>query len=208
MAVQKPIVKAGVQAIRQRGRPRAFDEAALFRQAQSIFWRQGYAATSFNEVSAATGISKPSLYGAFTDKTGLFLKTLDLYFNNTLPLMETAFAIQPLRMAIERVLMEDIVVFTKRADQRGCYFICVFAEAARSDPRLEAVARKVWRRINQQIEARLKSARPDELPPGWDFAATSDMVFSTHVTLAVRARSGASVLELQNHVRRIAAVFP
>jgi AcrR family transcriptional regulator len=44
-----------------------------------LFWRHGYEATSVAELTAAMGITPPSLYAAFGDKQGLFLAAVRRY---------------------------------------------------------------------------------------------------------------------------------
>ena len=60
-------------------RPRKFDEGAVVGAAREQFWDGGYAATSVDDLTAATGLGKGSLYGAFGDKHALFLRALDDY---------------------------------------------------------------------------------------------------------------------------------
>ena len=43
------------------------------------FWRYGYETTSVAELTAAMGITAPSLYTAFGDKKHLFLEAMRLY---------------------------------------------------------------------------------------------------------------------------------
>src|SRR5690348_9419668 len=62
---------------RGRGRPRAYDPQAALQRATDRFWRSGYSSTSLDEISAATGMNRPSLYAAFGDKHTLYLKALD-----------------------------------------------------------------------------------------------------------------------------------
>ena len=62
-----------------RGRPRKFDTDAVLAQVRETFWRYGYAGTSMDQLAAATGLHKPSLYGAFGDKKKLYLAALDNY---------------------------------------------------------------------------------------------------------------------------------
>ena len=52
-------------------RPRTFDEADVVEAARDQFWNRGYAATSVDDLTAATGLGKGSLYGAFGDKHSL-----------------------------------------------------------------------------------------------------------------------------------------
>jgi TetR/AcrR family transcriptional repressor of nem operon len=60
-------------------RPREFDEEDVVLAARERFWSTGYAATTLDDVLAATGLGKGSLYGAFGDKHQLFLRVFDDY---------------------------------------------------------------------------------------------------------------------------------
>jgi TetR/AcrR family transcriptional repressor of nem operon len=60
-------------------RPREFDESAVLDSARDQFWRSGYAGTSVADLTAATGLGKGSLYGAFGDKHALYMRTLEGY---------------------------------------------------------------------------------------------------------------------------------
>ncbi|GAC1413536.1 MAG: TetR/AcrR family transcriptional regulator [Mycobacterium sp.] len=65
-------------------RPRKFDESDVVAAARDEFWSRGYAATSMDDLTAVTGLGKGSLYGAFGDKHGLFLRALDNYIDTAL----------------------------------------------------------------------------------------------------------------------------
>ncbi len=60
-------------------RPREFDETTVIQKATEVFWAKGYASTSIQDLVDATGLQRGSLYGAFGDKHGLYLATLDAY---------------------------------------------------------------------------------------------------------------------------------
>ncbi len=60
-------------------RPRKFDEQAVLDAAQREFRSHGYAGTSLQDLMGATGLGKGSLYAAFGDKRGLYLRALDDY---------------------------------------------------------------------------------------------------------------------------------
>lgn len=65
----------------RRGRPRSFDEAAVLQHAQMIFLERGFEATAYEEIADATGLSKPSLYNSFGDKSSMFEQALASYAN-------------------------------------------------------------------------------------------------------------------------------
>lgn len=60
-------------------RPREFEEEAVVEAALAVFWRQGYQATSIQDLVEATGVNRGSLYDTFGDKHGLFLEAVDYY---------------------------------------------------------------------------------------------------------------------------------
>src|SRR6185369_10477201 len=66
-------------APKRRGRPRAYEPEVALARALDVFWREGFAATSLDDLSAATGMNRPSLYGAFGDKRELYIKSYESY---------------------------------------------------------------------------------------------------------------------------------
>ena len=64
---------------RKTGRPLSFDRQAALQQAMLTFWRHGYETTSISNLTAAMGVTAPSLYTAFGDKKRLFLEAMRLY---------------------------------------------------------------------------------------------------------------------------------
>ncbi|MCC8960765.1 helix-turn-helix transcriptional regulator [Bradyrhizobium sp. Pear76] len=61
---------------RQRGRPRRYDADAARRAIAAQFRSAGYEATSLDDISAVTGMRRPSLYLAFGDKQAMYLACL------------------------------------------------------------------------------------------------------------------------------------
>ena len=60
-------------------RPREFEEEEVVKAALAVFWRQGYQATSVQDLVEATGVNRGSLYDTFGDKHGLFLEVVAYY---------------------------------------------------------------------------------------------------------------------------------
>src|SRR3979411_840238 len=64
---------------KRRGPPRAQSRAGALARALDVFWKDGFAAPSLDDLSAATGMNRPSLYGAFGDKRELYIKSYARY---------------------------------------------------------------------------------------------------------------------------------
>ena len=61
------------------GRPRSFDTATVLQAVEEQFRATGYAGTSLDDVAAATGLGRGSIYAAFGDKHELFMRSLTEY---------------------------------------------------------------------------------------------------------------------------------
>ena len=79
----------------QRGRPRSFDEAEVLRRAQKVFLEQGFEATSYEDIALAMGLSKPSLYNTFGDKTALFERSITDYVDHAREQIMASFTTAP-----------------------------------------------------------------------------------------------------------------
>src|SRR6202030_156629 len=64
-------------------RPREFDREEALECATGVFWAKGYASTSTDELLAAMGIGRQSLYNTFQDKRALYLEALERYQRTT-----------------------------------------------------------------------------------------------------------------------------
>jgi len=60
-------------------RQREFDTDAVLVAAMDLFWEQGYEATSVEDITAATGLSRSSLYQAFGSKRALLDRAIGRY---------------------------------------------------------------------------------------------------------------------------------
>ena len=61
------------------GRPRKFNEDEVLQRAAKVFLNDGFEASSYESISEAMGLSKPSLYNAFGDKQALFTRVIADY---------------------------------------------------------------------------------------------------------------------------------
>jgi AcrR family transcriptional regulator len=181
------------QPKRPRGRPRAYDPDAALAQAMELFWTTGYAATSLDQLGDATGMNRPSLYGAFGDKRELYLKVLQRYREGGEALQDRALSGErPLREELRQCYRDALGLYYAGEDgPRGCFLIGTALTEAVKDPAMRAAVAESLRALDRKFERRLKLAKErGELPRDADPAALARFAASVVHTLAIRSRAG------------------
>jgi len=186
-------------APRGRGRPRQYDPERALADAAQVFWKHGYAATSLDDLVAATGMNRPSLYAAFGDKRDLYLKTLERYQQRSRAIGREIIADDPpLRIFLKRFYDAALDIYLAAGDEaRGCYSISTAPAQATTDPAvrdfLAASISGTDTFIGRQI---VKAIERGEVPSNADAEALAQMATAAMHTIAVRARVGVSRKEL------------
>ena len=94
-----------------RGRARGYDDQreAIVARAAELFARQGYHATSMNQVAEACGLSKPTLYHYYRDKDALLVQIADGHVSRLQALVGEVLALRLEPEARFRELVRRIV---------------------------------------------------------------------------------------------------
>ena len=178
-----------------RGRPRAYDPDEALVQARDAFWDGGYTGTSLDDLSDATGMNRPSLYGAFGDKRALYLETLERYRELGREAMKEELSYElPVADALRRVFARAISLYLAgRQGARGCFLIGTAATESVRDAKIRSVFAAGLHELDDQLEARLRHAREQgEIDSDIDPAALARVVCGVMNSLALRARAGDS----------------
>src|SRR4030088_1241418 len=128
-------------APKRRGRPRAYQPEIALGKVLDLFRKDGFAATSLDDLSAATGMNRPSLYGAFGDKRELYLKSYARYRADARASMSVIFRDElPIRERLGRIYAVALGIYLSgEAGPRGCFTVMTAASEAISDPEIRAL---------------------------------------------------------------------
>ena len=177
----------------RRGRPRSYDPDQALAQATAAFWDAGYSATSLDDLSAATGMNRPSLYGAFGDKQTLYLKAIEGYRAMAREGMRGALPDEgPLKAALGELYRKAISLYLSGDHgARGCLLTSTAATEAVMDAKIRRAARAALEEIDAAFAARFRLARErDDLPRSADPATLAKLASAVLHTLSIRARTG------------------
>lgn len=189
---------------RTRGRPRQFDEQEARQAILHVFWEKGFSATSLDDLSKATGMVRPSLYGAFGSKVDMYLMSMDVFLEGLADVRgKLAVATDP-QGAVESFLlgMIDAYFDDENGKQFGCFLVGTAIAEAPSYPEIRTALTDRLNRLNSLLYAALERLAPDTPADRIQFAAEQSA--ATMHSIAVRARSGEARDALTDFARRTA----
>lgn len=174
-------------------RPREFDMDLALEAAMQLFWTRGYEATSIEQLLAAMGIARGSLYKAFADKRAVYLAALQRYLDGEITAMERGLrAPGPLLARIEAALAGAITPLDG-GERRGCLLCNAAVEMAPSDADVASLAEGGMGRIAAAFTAALAAAptgAAKAAPGPTEAAAAGEWLAASYMGLRVRAKAG------------------
>src|SRR4030081_588653 len=138
---KKPAANPHASEPKPRGRPRAYQPEIALGKALDLFRKDGFAATSLDDLSAATGMNRPSLYGAFGDKRELYIKSYRRYREDARARLQDIFREeQPIRQRLQRIYAVALDIYLSgEAGPRGCFTVMTAASEAVADSEIRAM---------------------------------------------------------------------
>ena len=184
---------------KRRGRPRTYEPEVALGKALDLFRKEGFAATSLDDLSAATGMNRPSLYGAFGDKRELFIKSYQRYREDARAAMAGIFRDElPIRQRLARIYAVALDIYLSGDSPRGCFTVMTAASEAVSDPDIRAMVLEGLAELDKAFAACFRRAKEKgELPASADPVALAQIASSTIHTIAIRARARTPRKELE-----------
>jgi AcrR family transcriptional regulator len=199
-----PASPPDLTAPKRRGRPRAYQPEIALGKALDLFRKDGFAATSLDDLSAATGMNRPSLYGAFGDKRELYIKSYQRYRADARAAMIDIFGDElPIRKRLEKIYAVALDIYLSgEAGPRGCFTVMTAASEAVADPDIRAMVLEGFVELDKAFASCFHLARENgELPVTADPMALAQIASATIHTIAIRARARVPRKELEAIVK-------
>ena len=178
---------------RRLGRPLSFDREAALHQAMLLFWRHGYEGTSLSDLTAAMGVTAPSVYTAFGDKKRLFFEAVDRYLSGRDTPARSIGQAASARDAALALLQAAAVAFTGADTPSGCLLAsaAISCSSAGSDVKAElaSIRSGIETALRNRIEADVAGGR---MPPATDAEALAGHVVAVVQGMSTLARDGAA----------------
>lgn len=163
------------------GRPVSFDRTSTIEAATNLYWQSGVAATSFNKVSRALGVSKPTLYRYFGDEDGLVSAAIEHYVSQRTLYADLLGATGDIRTDLNAWFDKQIDdLYQRHADASmptGCLLMECVQLGNAIGKKSRATVHQAVQGILDMFEERLKAAEAaGQLRPGIDLNAAVRLV--------------------------------
>jgi TetR/AcrR family transcriptional regulator, copper-responsive repressor len=178
-----------------RGRPRAFIPAEVLDRVRAVFLEKGFAGASLDELAAASGLNRPSLYAAFGDKEQLYIHALRFYGARSVEMLDALLAGPgTIEQRLSKVYKAAIDLYTAPPHRPGCMIVGTAAVESPTHPRIAAVANEQLAAIEKSLERAFAAADLEREPSP---AARAHMAGAILYAIAIRARLGAKAADLR-----------
>lgn len=159
-----------------------------------VFLRRGLAATSLDELSAAMGINRPSLYNAFGDKEAVYRQAFARFSAQMRAQLQQVFGAEPeLPRALANFYAAGLDVYFNKRPATGCFVFCTAPVETMTHAEIRRDVRKILREVDALLAARFELAQTAgtlslAIAPA-ELARNAQAVLHS---LALRARAGES----------------
>jgi TetR/AcrR family transcriptional repressor of nem operon len=175
-------------------RPRQFDPAEVEEALLDAFWSYGYARTSIEELTEATGLLRGSLYAAYGSKEDMFRAATKRY------VAELAAAISTDKSglaAVQHVLETVVRLTADDRERRGCLILNAIPESHALSRETQAQLQDGLKAMQALLRAHLREAQA-EAGRDLDLDPLAAMLFASSVAIRVLGRAGLDRRLLQN----------
>jgi TetR/AcrR family transcriptional regulator, transcriptional repressor for nem operon len=178
------------------GRPRSFDTVTVLQAIEEQFRATGYASTSLDDVAAATGLGRGSIYAAFGDKHELFMRSLSESCERTEARAAAALD-GPDDTALER-LHAFLLAAAQVGTGTNCMATKFAVELEEQDPEARARAAQTFAALQRRLrDCVLAAQRNGDVEPSADADVLAGLLFTVTRGLQVMASAGQTADELE-----------
>ncbi len=199
-------MRTSTKQARRRGRPPSYDRDVALGAIRDVFWDRGFSATSLDDIAAAAGMNRPSLYGAFGDKREMYLAVLQKFAVESGRELRQSLDAPTLRKALEAFYLRAIQDYLSgNGSPRGCLVICTAVTEATGEPAIRSALAAILGEIDSMLAVRIAKAQAEgDICRGGNAMALARVATSVLHSVAVRARAGARRSELLTIARATA----
>ena len=158
-----------------------------------------FAAASLDELCAAAGLNRPSLYAAFGDKEQLYIAMLRHIGQKSVEAMDAILSTpDPIEQRLGRLYTGATDIYTRPPNPPGCIIVGTAPVESPSPPEIGAAANRILADFEKAFE---RGFVDSDLKPTPSPAERASMAGAILYATGIRARLGVPVSELRAFTR-------
>jgi len=193
----------------KRGRPRQYDRGEALDRATAAFWARGYSATTLDDLVAAMGMNRPSIYNAFGDKEAVYRLALEHFVEQMRTTVSERVLAEPkLEKALRNLYAGALDVYFDEERALGCFVFCTAPAEAVHLPEVRAIVAALIEELDELLARKFRDAAGRRRgAAGRDPRLSAKLAQAVLHSLALRARAGESRSALERMARAAAATL-
>lgn len=186
-------------------RLKSFDEQQILEKAMQLFWKQGFSATSIQDLVSHLGINRASLYDTYGDKEKLFLRAFEYYRQtNTKRISQFFSRHSQVKEGFQRLFELAIDESLNDQDKKGCFVVNTTTELIPGDARILKLLeenRELFEAIF--LDYLQEGETKGQFKPGMDLKAVAALLFTHYNGLKVVSKVSPNRQQLQNSIKAL-----
>jgi len=162
------------------------------------FWTRGYSATTLDDLVAATGMNRPSIYNAFGDKESVYRLALEQFIGGLRAVIAERVSAEPdLAKALAQLYEGALDVYFAQEPAPGCFVFCTAPAEALEHPEVRRVMRELLGELDALLTASFRAAQQaGRWSRDGDPQMAARLAQGVLHSIALRARAGESRADL------------
>lgn len=168
-------------------RTKAFDETTVLQKAMELFWKQGFHATSMQNLVDHLGISRASIYETYGNKKSLYDKAFERYRSQNQRRIKQFLAEQTdAKTGMEKLFLSAVTESAEDTERKGCFVVnCISELAALDADILQKLARNQTEFLQFFRSYLEEGQQKGQLAADMDLDATATYLFTLYNGLRV-----------------------
>ncbi len=186
-------------------RVKLFDKNEALNKAMHLFWKQGYSATSIQDLVNHLGINRASIYDTFGDKEKLFFSAFENYRKTNTDAIAKFFESQSnVREGFQKLFEFSIDESIRDADKKGCFVVNTTTELIPGDEKIVKIVRENKKTFERLFFDYLKHGEAHgQIPEGKDLKALASLIYTLYNGMRVISKVETNKKELMNSVKTV-----
>ncbi|SES96934.1 transcriptional regulator, TetR family [Nitrosomonas marina] len=163
METSKKLINKQQNNMPKKGRPLGYDPEEMLETSMLLFWKNGFDATSLDDILNAAKISKSSFYHMFGSKQQLFERCLCRYCDSQLAQIEKKLQQSTTGRDFIESYLHDLVAAASHNEDRykGCFVVNTIYEFVDRDVSISKLISNMIEQFNQLLQVAIKKGQTE-----------------------------------------------